>query len=412
MRRVLLLVPSTSYRAGDFMHAARQLGIDVVVGSNHRPVLGRLAGDTTLVLDFDDAQASVGRIAARHGEREFAAVVGTDQETVHLASVACAALGLAHNAPTSVVAAHCKYRFRRALLRARVRSPWFFRVSLDTPLDDTLRAAANEAAYPCVLKPLDLCASRGVIRADDANAFIEAGHRVAAIVRAEGSRARPDWILVEAFMPGREVALEGVLNDGTLSVVALFDKPDPLDGPYFEETLYVTPSRLSRDVQQAIADEVERGADALGLTTGPIHAELRVNANGIWLIEMAARSIGGLCSRALRFVNGASLEELILRQALGLLDHPPAREAAAAGVMMLPIQSAGRLQEVAGVDAARAVAGVEDVVISIARGARLVPLPEGDRYLGFVFARGNTPAVVEQALRLALARLQVRVVAE
>jgi biotin carboxylase len=291
-----------------------------------------------------------------------------------------------------------------------VPSPPFTTVGVE----EDPRAVARRMAYPCVLKPLVLSASRGVIRADDEAGFVAAFERIRAILRApdvaemgEGT----DTILVEGFIPGGEVALEGLLEAGALRTLALFDKPDPLDGPFFEETIYVTPSRLPEATQAAVADVTARAARALGLTDGAVHCELRLRRTEAGLepvvLEIAARSIGGLCGRTLRFGTGMSLEELILRRALGRPVASLERERAAAAVMMIPIPRGGVLEEVRGLDEARAVRHVEDVTISLHKGQEVVPLPEGSRYLGFIFSRAATPAEAEAALREAHRHLQL-----
>src|SRR5207248_7832302 len=258
--------------------------------------------------------------------------------------------------------------------------------------------------------PLVLSASRGVIRADDPASLGLALERVGRLLRSPQVAVRRDpelsRILIEQFLPGPEVALEGLLTHGDLTVLALFDKPDPLDGPYFEETLYVTPSRHPQRTQDAVARMVSDAARALGVTHGPVHAELRLTPEGPRILEVAARSIGGLCGRALRFGVGVTLEELILRHALGTAGEPPPREKRASGVVMLPIRSRGILEEVRGVEEARRVPFVEDVAITAHLREELVPLPEGASYLGFAFARGDTPEQVEQALRQAGARIE------
>jgi biotin carboxylase len=256
-----------------------------------------------------------------------------------------------------------------------------------------------DVGFPCVLKPVSLSASRGVIRADNPAAALSAARRVRAIVDGP--------IVVEKYVPGAEVALEGLLRNGTLEVLALFDKPDPLVGPYFEETIYVTPSRLPENDQARVRDLTARAAAAVGLVEGPVHAEVRLDGHQAWVIELAARSIGGLCGRALRFGAGISLEETILRHALGRPIDGLTREAAASGVMMLPIPRAGTFQRIEGQDAARGVPGITGLEITVAPGRDLQPLPEGDRYLGFLFARADTPAQVETALRAAHAHLDV-----
>ena len=408
MARLLLLIPTTSYRVGDFMAAAEDLDVDLVVGSNQRPVLEQFAAERSLALDFTDIAKGQRQIEAYAGDYPLAAILGVDDETLLLAAMASAALGLAHNSPDSVIATRNKYRFRAALANAGPPAPEFRLLDIET--DDPLQAA-RRATYPCVLKPLALAASRGVIRADDEAGFLAARRRIMAILDApdvtdvQGEAARQ--ILVESYIPGFEVALEGLLHDGRLEILALFDKPDPLVGPYFEETIFITPSRLPAAVRRDIAATARRTVAALGLSHGPIHAEFRVNDGGVWPLEMAARSIGGLCSRTLRFGAGVSLEALILRHALGLAAADRQRQQQPAGVMMIPIPKAGTLREVRGLKDARAVPGVDDVTISIAPGREVAPPPEGYRYLGFIFAHGETPDAAEAALRAAHARLDI-----
>jgi biotin carboxylase len=394
-----------TYRAKAFLEAARRLGVAVVVGSERRQALARQAPNTTLALDLRHPQRAARQIAAFAAERPLAAVVGVDDDTTLVAALAAEALGLPHNPVAAVRASRDKFEARQRFAAAGLPSPRFARV----PLTADPAAAARAAPYPCVLKPVALAASRGVIRADDPIEFVEAFRRIAAMLAADGPGQA--HLLVESFIPGPEVALEGLLRAGALHVLALFDKPDPLDGPYFEETLYITPSRLPAPTQEAIATMAGRAAAALGLQAGPLHAELRLGEVGPFVLEVAARSIGGLCSNALRFGTGLSLEELILRHALAAQEGPsrgvplPERERQAAGAMMLPIPRAGTLRAVRGRAEALEVPGVEEVTITIARGQPVVPLPEGDRYLGFVFARGDTPAEVEAALREAHRRL-------
>ena len=261
------------------------------------------------------------------------------------------------------------------------------------------------------MKPLTLNGSRGVIRADNADQLVAAVHRLSRLLHSIDPSPESKPYLAEDFIPGFEVALEGLLDHGELKVLALFDKPDPLDGPFFEETIYVTPSRLPMQTQDAIAQCTADSAKALGLAEGPVHAELRVNEQEAWLVEMAGRSIGGLCSQTLRFARSAdiSLEEIILRQALGLKIDALVRETRAGGVMMIPIPEAGLLRRVIGIDEAKAVIGIADVQITAKLNYPLVPLPEGESYLGFIFARGGTPADVEAALRAAHACLRFEV---
>ena len=401
MARVLLLMTTRTYRAWAFLEAARRLGVDVVVGSEqHRSPASR-SRHTTLTLDFGRPTQVVRRILAFAEDHPLDAVVGVDDDTTILAALAAAALGLPHNSVESVLATRDKYRMRRLLASAGLPSPRFKRLS--TAVDPAV--VARRAPYPCVLKPVALSGSRGVIRANAPDEFVDAFRRIVAMLEADGTGHR--HLLLETFLPGPEVALEGLLTGGKLRVLALFDKPDPLDGPYFEETLYVTPSRLPTTVQEAVAAATSRAAEALGLREGPLHAELRLGEGGPYIIEVAARSIGGLCSSILRFGTNVTLEELIVHHALGAEDRTLEREWRAAGVMMLPIPHAGIFRAFCGREEALCVPGIEEVAITMPLGQCVVPLPEGDRYLGFIFARGETSADVEAALREAHRHLEL-----
>ena len=403
MARILLLIPSRTYRTHDFMEAAGRLGIEVVVGSEHRPALAGLMKDRHLRLDFNDVKRSTARIVEYARQHSLSAVVAVDDSGTVLAASAAEALGLAHNPVAAVRAARDKSLMRERFQAAGLATPGYITIGID----HDPATIAGSLRFPSVVKPLDLSGSQGVIKVDDADSFPAVFKRVGAIVAAcqpNGSRAA---VLVEDFIPGDEFAVEALLRHGELEVLAIFDKPDPLDGPFFEETIYVTPSRLDAATQSRIIETTSRAARALGLRDGPIHAELRVNADGVWVLELAARSIGGLCSRTLRFGSGISLEELILRHAAGLPLPSHEREGPAAGVMMLPIPAAGRLRAVEGQAEAKQVPGIDGLVITIPPNEILTPLPEGDRYLGFMFARGETPADVEAGLRQAHARLRV-----
>ena len=403
MARILLLIPSRTYRTHDFMTAASRLDIEVVVGSEHRPALAGLMDGRHLRLDFEDVSGSTERIVAFAQARPLAAVVAVDDAGTLLAAAAAEALGLPHNPVDAVEAARDKARMRERFAAAGLPTPQFATADIDADP----KSVAAAVRYPCIVKPLDLSGSQGVVKVDTAENFPEVFARVAAIVAACRPKGMGRSLLIEDFIPGDEVAVEALLRGGELELLAIFDKPDPLNGPFFEETIYVTPSRLPSDRQRQIIATTARAAGALGLTDGPIHAQLRLNDAGIWMLEVAARSIGGLCSRTLRFGSGISLEELILRHAAGLPMPSHPRELAAAGVMMLPIRDRGRLRSVQGQTEAKQVPGVEGLVITIPPGEALVPLPEGDRYLGFIFARAGSPDAVEAALRRAHGQLRV-----
>src|SRR5713226_1424940 len=411
--RLLLLLPTVTYRTVAFVEAARRLGVDVTVASE-RPSTFERANPTGLVtLDFaDPAHAAVQARTFAYAHRVHG-IVAVDDDTAVVAAAIAQELGLRGNPCAAAAAARDKHQQRQLLAAAGVAVPRFELRAIAADPD----GLAHGASYPCVLKPLRLSASRGVVRADDPPGFVAAFRRIKAILEQPDLAECGDWarhVLVEEFVPGREVAVEGLVTRGSLRVLAMFDKPDPLDGPFFEETIYVTPSRLARTAQQDIAACAQAAVRALGLREGPIHAEIRHNDRGAWLIELAARPIGGRCSGALRFESGetgngrrdTSLEELIIRHALGMELPTLEREHQASGVMMIPVPGAGVLREVRGVDAAQAVPLVEEVVITMHHGQMLVPWGEGARYPGFIVAQGDTSEAVDAALRAAHARLE------
>jgi len=405
--RLLLLLPTSTYRAGDFLQAARALGAEVVVASERRQALAGVMGHRALTVNCknpDEAADSIARLAAR---KPLDAVVAVDDEGVLVAALAGQRLGLAHNPPDAAARSRDKAAMRRALEDAGVPQPEFRMAGPDADV----AGLAAEVGLPCVVKPVSLSGSRGVIRADDREAAVVAAKRVRAILADAGEDPEAP-LLVERYIPGDEVAVEGLLRAGTLEPLAVFDKPDPLEGPYFEETIYVTPSRLPPETLGAIVRMTADAAAALELVEGPIHAELRTDGGRAWVLELAARSIGGLCSRALRFGVGVTLEEVILRHALGLPIDDLRRESAASGVMMIPIPRAGILEEVRGQDRARAVPGIAGLELTIGPGRHVKPLPEGDRYLGFLFARADGPEGVEQALRTAHGHLEIVISAQ
>jgi biotin carboxylase len=368
-------------------------------------------GDRALTIPLCRPEEAAHRIVELAARVPLDAVVAVDDQGVVVAALAAAQLGLAHNPPSAVAATRDKAVMRQRWARAGIAQPEFRLVSSGDPGDSgaDVAAAVQAIGPPVVVKPVSLSGSRGVIRADDVAGAVDAAAWARKIL-AEAGVDPGAPLLIEQFVPGVEVAVEALLRRGRLEALATFDKPDPLDGPYFEETIYVTPSRLPDEWLRRVHAVTAAAAAALGLVEGPVHAELRVHDSGmVRVLELAARSIGGLCTRALRFGAGMSLEQVILHHALDLPLDDLARERAAAGVMMLPIPSEGILRAVHGQEEARAVPGIAGLELCIPLGRPVRPLPEGHRYLGFLFARAESPDQVEQALRVAHARLDVEV---
>jgi len=401
--RVLLIAPHGSYRTGAFVEAAQRQGIQLLVASEgkHSVVSTYASG---LHLDFSFPDQALSEIQAIARQTPFTGVIGTDDATTELAAQAAKSLGLPHNPPAAVSIARRKDLSRQRLHAAGVQVPDYQRIELNREINQS----SLTVAFPAVLKPLSLSASRGVMRVDDLGQLQQACQRLSAILRREYKTASDisELALLEEFIPGNEVAVEGMLYQGNLQVLAVFDKPDPLDGPFFEESYYITPSRHSRETLDALHETVQSACRAYGLLEGPVHAECRINPQGIWLIEMAARTIGGLCGRLLTLGTAYQLEDLVLLHAIGQPVQAHADQQAA-GVLMIPIPRNGVFKRVEGLLAAQKVPGIESISLQVAEGHRVTRLPEGESYLGFIFARHDTPAKAEAALREAHACLRL-----
>ena len=411
-KRVLVFARKLGYQTRSFDAAARKLGVELEFVTDRCHQLDDPWGDRAIAVHFESPEVAAYTVleVARTGERVDGILALGDRPAVAAAYVA-RGLGLAYNHPLAVEACRSKLRMREVFRDAGLRVPWFRAVALQPAPEPALLGIS----YPCVLKPLSLSASTGVIRANNREEFLRAATRVRGVLESPeilaSREANLDQMIVEGYIPGREVAVEGLLTDGELRVLAIFDKADPLEGPFFEETIYVTPSRLGeaqrKEIEKCAADAVR----ALGLSHGPVHAEFRVNDEGVWPLEVAPRPIGGLCARALRFVGDASdevigLEELLLRHTLGMTVGNWKRQSAASGVMMIPVPASGVLESVEGESAARAVPKVTDLEITARLHDYIAAWPEGSSYLGFLFARAETVGAVEGALRAAHGKLR------
>ena len=409
MKRVLLLATTTGYQIRSFGDAAEKLGVKLVFASDRCDRLDDPWWDQAIPVRFHDVASSVDAVLASHSDAPIDGVIAVGDRPVTLAARVARALGLPGNPPDAAAASRNKLASRKIFKAEGLLTPPAFEA---VPIESDPSIIARDRGYPLVIKPLALSASCGVMRVDDPEDFVPAFIRLRNLlhsidVRSERDKAH-DFVMIESFVPGREYAIEGVLTRGSLQVLAIFDKPDPLDGPFFEETIYVTPSRAPQRVQQAMVREIARAARALGLTHGPVHAECRVDGERVFVLEVAPRPIGGLCSRAVR-LEGAdavvSLEEVLLRHAIGedVSGYRSAR--AGSGVMMIPIPARGVFRGVSGLEEGRAISCIDDIRITAKVDERLVPLPEGRSYLGFIFASGEDAGIVERALREAHARL-------
>jgi biotin carboxylase len=385
------------------MAAVDALDVDLTVASEKDSAFSPDEPEALLTLDFAKPAECAIRVAEFHTRHPIQAVFGVDDRTAVVAAHVAQALALDHNPPVAAEAAGDKFRQRQLLASAGVPVPAFERHHADR-IDPARLKAVN---FPAVVKPINLSASQGVMRVDGPDSLARAITQLRSILE-QASPTPEHMFLIEDYIPGQEYALEGILDDGRLTTLALFDKPDPLEGPTFAETIYLTPSRASDSIQAALHDTAQAACAALGLIRGPVHVELRHNDGGPWLVELAARPIGGRCGEVLRFgPETRSLETILLAQALGRLPIIPIREPQASGVMMIPVLKAGTFQTIDGLETALATPGVTDIAVTVHRGARVRPLPEESRYLGFIFARGPDPAAVENTIRAAFEALDI-----
>ena len=403
-KRLLLFTAKLGYQTRSFEDAARKLGVQLVYVTDRCHQLEDPWGDQAIAVHFETPDVAAYTVIEALRGQGVNGILALGDRPAAAAAYAARGLGVRYNHPAAVEACRSKLRMKEVFRDAGLSVPWF----RNLPIEPAPEPGLLGISYPCVLKPLSLSASQGVVRANNREEFLAAAARVRRLLKSPDilatREANLDWMLVEGYIPGREVAVEGLLTDGALSVLAIFDKPDPLEGPYFEETIYVTPSRLPESVELAIEKCARDSARALGLSHGPIHAEFRVNEAGVWPLEVAPRPIGGLCARALRFsLDGASepigLEELLFRHALELPGWNSPRERIASGVMMIPVPKSGILESVSGEEGARSIPGITELAITARLHDAIAAWPEGSSYLGFLFARGSTPEKVEQSLR-------------
>ncbi|HXW57173.1 MAG TPA: ATP-grasp domain-containing protein [Candidatus Cybelea sp.] len=408
-KRLLILTSKLGYQTRGFVQAAEKLDVEVIFGTDRCHKLDDPWGDQALALDFESPSQAAREIIREMRAHPPDGVLALGDRPTPAAAYVAQAFGLAGNPPEAAKTCRNKLLQRQVLANAGLPVPWF--ISFRLPEDPA--RMVSRVRFPCVLKPTVLSASQGVVRADDAAGFERAVARLRALLESPEIQVlrepELDELLVEGYIPGTEVAIEGLVGSGDFRVLAIFDKPDPLEGPYFEETIYVTPSRLPAERQTAIELCAARSTAALGLVAGPVHAEFRMNEAGPWVLEIAPRPIGGLCSRALRFgPERISLEELLIRHALGLSGSDLEREEEAAGVMMIPVPRSGIFEGVDGIEEAEKLAGVDEIRITARLHDYVAAWPEGASYLGFIFAREGGPEQVETALRAAHAKLRFR----
>tara|TARA_B100001123_G_scaffold22480_1_gene24520 strand:- start:421 stop:1665 length:1245 start_codon:yes stop_codon:yes gene_type:complete len=404
---VILIIPSASYRTSAFINVIEKLDLKVLVITDKSQVFSGKYPDNLIVMNFHHWKDRLNEISEWTERNGLKAVIGVDEESIVLAANLSKYLKVDHNPVESVLRTKDKYLMRTELKKAGVNSPWFKLFSIhDFPKKNII-----DISFPCVIKPTFLSASQGVIRVNTIIELYDGIKTINELLSLEAIRERggekSDWVLVEEYIPGKEVAIEGIVSEGKLKVLAVFDKPEQMEGPTFEETIIVTPTALSEKNQFSLFETAQNAVKALGIVKGPVHVEVRINSSGNYILECASRSIGGLCSKVLKFQGGISLEELILRSYLGRNVEKSKLADSVSGVMMMPTEKMGILKEMRGIEDALNVKGVTDLQITIKPGEKLEPLPKGDRYLGFIFAEDKNRELVFKALKNAWSKITV-----
>ena len=397
---IVLIAPTYSYRAHVFLSAAEKHGISTIFVSDGESDISPTIRSGFRV-DFSDAEYIADSIASKLSDKNVCAIIAPDEKFVEIAATVAKILNVPHNSPESLRTSTNKFQARKVLSQSNVLVPDFWTVDLNKEIE----IQVNDVEYPCVAKPTSLSASKGVIRADDQPQLIDAIERIRSILSREQVGEIQQKILIEKYIPGSEHSLEGYLTENRLETICIFDKPDPLEGPYFEETCFVTPSVLDEDVQQRICDTVFEACRAFGLRMGPIHAEVRINNSKVWILEVAARSIGGDCARLFELATDTSLEEFIVCKSAGQ-SIDTLKFSNSTGVAMIPVTAGGILRRIEGVVDAQSVDGILDVRIDVRSGEKITPWPEGSRYPGFIYAEARNPERVKQSLREALSNIK------
>lgn len=399
-KRLLLISHHNSYRIAPYIKAAKNLGLSVTIASQGKHSLVTEVANG-IHISFDDADSALDEILQANQSTPFAGILGSDDQTVELAAHAAKALNLPHNPPQAALYSHRKDLARAELALAGCPVPIHCLLDLNRSIKKQLAGLP----WPCVLKPLNMSASRGVIRANNEDEFLTACERLRPILATTQGELEQSHVLIEEYIDGIEIAYEGFLQDAELKTITIFDKPDPLVGPYFDETIYVTPSTLSPELQESIKQVIQKACTVYGLTTGAVHAECRIdNQNAAWILEIASRTIGGDCARILDNEQ-SGIEELAISLATNLpVEFNMAEQAR--GVMMIPVKEKGLLKRVEGLLEANKGKHIDKIDIIISQGHELVPLPEGNQYLGYIFASADTPGQVTTAIREAYAKLK------
>lgn len=390
-RQILFVKGSRACVREESLTAARQLGL--------RP--------TTVAVQ--PPEQAIEQALRLHEQTSIGAVLGYEEDATLTVAHIAAALGLPAHPVAAAEAALDKPMMKQRFAAAGIPAADFI-VAAD---EDEAVAWAEAGGYPVVVKPCRGSASQGVIRANDEHTLRQAYRRLRRIIRdheLDNGGRPPSAHLVERYLPGSELSCELLLQYGAPEVITEFGKPLPLTGPYFEESIYLTPPALGAALRREVHELSMAAAKALGFYHGPAHCEIRLTPDGPKVLEIAGRLLGGACAGSFRDRLGEDLDALLLRSALGerITLPAPADDAPTVGALMIPVPGEGRVVAVRGDDGARRVPGVRDVSLQTEPGEIVVPFPEQACYaVGFVSASGPDEAAVVGSLGQAAAQISL-----
>jgi hypothetical protein len=385
MKKVLLVIPEKSYKSNDFVVAAKRLKIPFSIITDSQQVSERLS-DNIIVYNF---QKDIS-LEILEKLKNITHILPVDHSSLEFAAKLRDLLSATGNSYVSVMNAMDKYKSRTIfndVTEVKIKNAY-----INDPKDlITFMSKINIG----VLKPTRGTASNKVIKVTQQNMD-------QLLIQNIIKDCDENELIIEEFIEGDEYAFEGILIDSKLSKFVVFEKPLAFVEPYFEESIYITPSNLSNEIIESVHKRLQKACQKLGLTNGPIHAEFKISNNEVFLIEINPRMIGGLCSRCLSFgLFKQSLEELILLsfstgkfKKVELLSNY-------VGVLMLPVPKSGKFISINHNEIMK-IENVSSVDITVSKNTLLQMPPNGERYLGFVFSQGENKSVVMRALESAI----------
>ncbi len=385
MKKLLLVIPENSYKSNDFVVAAEKLGIDFLIITDSEQVSSKFS-DTVIINKFD-AELNKNNLKKL---KDVTHVLPVDHSALKFSGYLVDLLEVKGNKLESINLSMNKYESRKifnSLLDIKVNNEIIKNI-------DDVNTFINKNGTS-VLKPIYGTASKSVLKINNVEKNKEQIEKLM-------QDCFDQDLVIEEYIDGKEYALEGTIINSELKKIVIFDKPVEYKHPYFEESIYITPSELSSEAEKRVVSIVDKACKKIGLEDGPVHVEFKINENQIFIIEINPRMIGGLCSRCLSFgLFKVSLEEIILHAFMNnelknieLLNNY-------VGVLMIPTPKSGKFISI-NKEELENIPNISNVEITVPEGSDLLEPPYGDKYLGFAFSQGIDKKTVNESLLTAM----------